>query len=314
MILFLAPNPALDRAVEVGRLEVGKAHRLHPAVEVAGGKALNAARVASTLGATVAAVALLGGDRGLQVEQLAGAEGVPCTRIPSGAATRICTSVRSIADATTTELYEEGASPGAGAFDRFVATALELAADPVVAQVVAAGSLPPGVEPGELSSLLTRVARLGPTGHGVAVDLSGPALAAALAAGPALVKVNRKEAAEVVGAGPTWDAEALAEALAAMASQPATVVVTAGQEGAALVTEDGARWRARPPALGPYPVGCGDAFFGGMLAARQAGTGWEESLRVAVGAAGANAERPGPGCLDPERARLLSSATVAEQW
>ena len=69
----------------------------------------------------------------------------------------------------------------------------------------------------------------------------------------------------------------------------------------------GAPWRGRPPALGRYPVGSGDACLAGMVWGRADGGDWAEALALGLGAAAANAEQPGAGRLDAERARELAA-------
>ena len=64
-----------------------------------------------------------------------------------------------------------------------------------------------------------------------------------------------------------------------------------------LATPDGELHRAVPPRLGAYPVGSGDAAFGGFLAALDAGASWPEALARAADAAAANAQVPGAGRL-----------------
>ena len=62
---------------------------------------------------------------------------------------------------------------------------------------------------------------------------------------------------------------------------------------------------------GRYPVGSGDAFLAGLVVALERGDGWAGALRLALGAATANAELPGAGRLDPSRAQALADqATV----
>ena len=60
MIVCLAANPSVDRLFEVERLVKGDIHRPSGFVQVAGGKGLNVARAARSLGADVCVVALLG--------------------------------------------------------------------------------------------------------------------------------------------------------------------------------------------------------------------------------------------------------------
>ena len=63
--------------------------------------------------------------------------------------------------------------------------------------MAACGSLPPGVADDYYARLCRRLVA---AGIRVAVDTSGPALLAAVAAGPTVVKPNREELAEAVDA------------------------------------------------------------------------------------------------------------------
>jgi len=58
-------------------------------------------------------------------------------------------------------------------------------------------------------------------------------------------------------------------------------------------------------ATGRYPVGSGDAFLGGLVAALDHGRELPDALRQATAAGAANAALPGAGVLDPDRVRVL---------
>jgi fructose-1-phosphate kinase PfkB-like protein len=88
------------------------------------------------------------------------------------------------------------------------------------------------------------------------------------------------------------------------------VVVTHGTEGLVATDGDGRRLEAAVDARGRYPVGSGDACLAGMLTVLDGDGGWEEALRLGIGAAAANAEQPGAGRLSPARARELAAAAA----
>jgi len=77
VIVCLAANPSIDKLFEIDRLVKGDIHRPQGFVQVAGGKGLNVARSAHTLGADVIAAALLRGHAGKWLEEQLSAEGVP---------------------------------------------------------------------------------------------------------------------------------------------------------------------------------------------------------------------------------------------
>jgi fructose-1-phosphate kinase PfkB-like protein len=68
-----------------------------------------------------------------------------------------------------------------------------------------------------------------------------------------------------------------------------------------------------PAVQGPYPVGSGDAFLAGLAAATLAGKSLEDALRLASGAAAANALVAGAGDLDPNDATRFAAAVLIER-
>lgn len=320
-LVSVALAPAIDRLVEVERLVPGAIHRPDRIVSVAGGKGLNVARAAARLGANVTACALLGGHAGRWVDQEMGAAGIRSVVHWTSGETRTCVSILSRADGHLTELYpspEPVAAEDWRAFEALVRKAIEAAVVDLEAAaatrvsrgrvgVTVSGSLPLGAPPSAVARI---VALAGARGALSAVDVHGPPLAAALEARPDLVKVNATEAAELIGVR-TDDEEGCRQAATAMRKRGArAVVVTRGREGAIALLEDG-EWRVGPPAaMGPYPVGSGDAFLAGLVVVLAAGGSFEAALHRAAGAAAANALEPGQAVFDPAAAFELGTGTV----
>ena len=80
MIVCLAANPSIDKLFEVDELHPGEVHRPGRFVQVAGGKGLNAARAAATLGAEVEVVTILGGHAGAWLAEQLGELGIEVHR------------------------------------------------------------------------------------------------------------------------------------------------------------------------------------------------------------------------------------------
>jgi fructose-1-phosphate kinase PfkB-like protein len=57
-------------------------------------------------------------------------------------------------------------------------------------------------------------------------------------------------------------------------------------------------------------VGSGDAFLAGLVTGLDRGESWDGALRLALGAATANAELPGAGRLEPARASELAGRAI----
>jgi len=288
VIVCLAANPSIDRLFEVDRLTPGGIHRPTEFAQVAGGKGLNVARAASALGARVRAVALLGGHAGRWIAEQCEREGVELAAAWAQAETRSSLSVAG-ADEGLTEFYEHG---GAVSLDEWSDFA-ELAARhlPQAEWATISGSLPPGA-PADGYVPLIRVARS-------AFDSSEEGIAAR----PALVKVNAAEAERLTGV-----TDALEAARTLHEAGGGAAIVTRGRAGAVMVAPDGSAVSGVADASGRYPVGSGDAFLAGLVVALDAGAGWDDALRAAIGAGAANAEQPGAGRLDPERVWTIADS------
>lgn len=302
MITVAALSPALDVTYLVDSLEgIQRPREVH---RTAGGKALNAARAAVRLGGDVEAVAALGGGTGEVVAEAARADGLRLTQVAQAALTRTCVSVHAADRDGLAEIYEPAPAPEDKALEALLAALHQrLAQRP--GWCVVSGGMPAGLGPDVLVRLLDGL----PAGCRTAVDSHGPALRRLLADGRPLdlLKVNRAEAAEAVGADPGGELGGLAEAL--HAATGGLVVVTDGPAGARALDATGACHALLTGVQGSYPVGSGDAFLGGMLVALDRGDDLAAALRTATGAAAANALVPGAGRFDPAVARELAART-----
>ncbi len=97
------------------------------------------------------------------------------------------------------------------------------------------------------------------------VDTSGPALEAAIAAGPTAVKPNEHELAAWAGTSLDGEAARLAAARRLHEAGIAEAVLSAGAEGVLWVSRRGA-WQALPPAMTvASTVGAGDTLLAALL-------------------------------------------------
>ena len=310
-ILFVAANPSIDRLYEVDRLTVGEIHRPIAVVAVPGGKGLNAARAAATLGGSVTAVGIVGGRAGEWIVDSLAQLGIGGRMVRSSGETRTCVSVLDRSSGTMTEIYERGVDIDADAWqalDEIVRAELERGD---LAAVVLSGSLSPGA-PTNGYERIARLASGAPTPVPVLADAYGPALAAVLRAAPAIVKVNGTEAGEATGVAVSDVGSAVDAATVLRDVGADSAIVTLGPAGAVVVTA-GERVHLIPPDIrGMYPVGSGDAFLGGLAVAFARGDSVLDAARLGLAAGVANAQVPGAGVLDPGPvAEILSRITVA---
>jgi 1-phosphofructokinase family hexose kinase len=308
MIVCLSANPSIDKLFEIERLVKGDIHRPSGFVQVAGGKGLNVARAATSLGAAVTSVAILRGHTGKWLEEQLHAEGVPGRHVWTHGENRSSLSVADRETGGLTEFYEHGAVIPSSAWielQHAVASLFDQAR-----WLTISGSLPRGA-PDDGYRALVLEARA--AGVKVAVDAEGDRLRLALEAQPDIVKVNQAEARELLEVPTARREEALTAArkLRDLAGGDGHAgLVTRGAEGVVLAAPDGTLYEGVLYVRGRYPVGSGDAFLAGLVTGLDRGKDWGDALCLALGAATANAEIPGAGRLEPARAEDL--ATQAE--
>jgi 1-phosphofructokinase family hexose kinase len=297
-LLFVAANPSIDRLYELDRLNVGAIHRPRSIVAVAGGKGLNAARAAATLGGSVTAAAIVGGRAGDWIGERLAQLGIDARLVRASGETRTCVSILDRSSGALTEVYEGGDEIGPTAWDAFEAIVRAELERGDVALVALSGSLPPGAPPDGYGRI-ARIAAVGSRPVAVLADTYGPALGAVLGEHPAIVKLNATEAGEASGV-PVSDVASAAAAARVLGDMGATsVIVTVGLAGA-VVLSDGERAHLVPPdERGAYSVGSGDAFFGGLAVAFGRGESVVDAARLGLAAGIANAQVPGAGELDP---------------
>lgn len=296
MILTLTLNPSLDRTIEIAALARGTVIRAARARLDPGGKGVNVSRALLANGVAARAVVPFAGDEGRQLVRLLAAEGLDMVTVPVAGTTRSNVTLAE-PDGTITKINEPGPALSAAELDTIADTVLAAARE--ADWVVASGSLPPEV-PADVYARLCR--RFAAAGIHVAVDSSGPALACALAAGPALVKPNLDELAAATGSAPACVGDVIEAAATLRAAGARTVLASLGADGAVLV-EDGGVWYGEAAVTEPRSsVGAGDAMLAGFLAAGGHGV---PALAEALAWGAAAVRLPGsrmPGPADIDRA------------
>lgn len=302
MILTVTPNLALDITYEVTRLIPGATHRVLRVRQRAGGKGVNVARVLRALGATPVIAGLAGGPTGAAIRAELAEAGFADALTPIAGESRRTVTIVSELDTEPTMCTEPGPAVSVAEWANLRERFTETAARADV--VVLSGSLPPGV-PENAYAQLIRAAR--DLGTRTILDTSGPALLAAMAAGPDIIKPN---AAELRAATGTDDTTAAAQSLARNGT---AVVASLGPDGLLAVTSEGS-WRARPPrALSGNPTGAGDACVAALALGIANPASWPNTLVKAVAASAAAVVCPVAGEIDQDTyAHLLADVTLEE--
>jgi 1-phosphofructokinase len=309
MILTLTLNPSLDRTIEVPELVRGALVRASGTRLDPGGKGVNVARALSAHQLPTCAVVPRGGPEGRQLCELLTEEGIDVCAVPVTGHTRSNVSVVE-PDGEVTKINEPGGELGQDDLERIVKAVLDTAAS--ADWVVASGSLPPGVPDTFYRDL---GARLTERGIRFVVDTSGPALTAALGAGPALIKPNREELAESVGFEIATLGDAVRAAQVLRDKGARTVLASLGADGAVLVDEQGVRYGESPVDRGRSAVGAGDAMLAGYLAGGVTGRDvLVEALSWGAAAVRLPGSRmPGPGDVDRDSVLVHASIDLSEK-
>ncbi len=307
MIRTLGLSPSLDVVYVLDAVTPGSIHRPRSVVRLAGGKSLNVARALARLGRPVSAIAPLAGPLGDLVADLLEPTGVDLVRLTTTAPTRMCVSAADETAGTLTEFYEHAPPADGTELDQLDATLADVSAGD---WLVLSGSVPQGTD---LDRFVAVLAGVRERGVRLAVDTHGPVLPLLLeVAAPDVLKINRSEAAELVGAAAAGDATDLVALGASVRAAGADVLVlTDGAAGAVGWDGQGA-WRVTTDAVpGAYPVGSGDCFLAGLVADLATGAPLPDALVTAAAVGAANAATPGGALFDDATLTRLRDRTRA---
>ena len=306
MILCIGTTPAAQRVMIFRKLELNAVNRARTTLDGVAGKSVNVAKVLGALGARPLAVGFAGGARGRELLEQMAARAIETDFVEVSTATRQCISVLDEATGEVTELVEESSSV---APSDYVALREKIVKRlPGCQAVVMSGSLTPG-GPTEFYQDITALANA--RGILSVVDAQGAPLIRALAAKPGLVKPNRRELAETVGAKLTTEADVLAAINEIHARGAVRVVVTAGPEPT-LASDTDHLWKITSPRISAVnPIGSGDAFTAGLVWQLTRKASLEEACRWAAAAGAANALSLMPGEVErKEVERLVGQVRV----
>jgi len=277
-----------------------------------GGKGVNVARALKRLGLPVIATGLCGGPSGIRIVEALNDESILNSFVRIREESRTNTAVLDPTTGLHTEINERGPSVSPHELELFREKLTYLAAGASI--VVFAGSLPRGVESDAYAMLIRDVKKLGVT---TIIDTDGEQLRLAAKAEPDVVSPNELEAEELVGHefnGPDDRAQAVSE-IATLG--PAEAIMTVADGCYAKVREEGGHEVVYRVSIEPLeavsPIGSGDAFLAGYVAARYQGRNPIECLRFGVACGAESTQHVGAGILDPPTAYRLLEGVVAER-
>jgi 1-phosphofructokinase len=252
-------NPSLDRTLELDELQRGAVLRTSAPTLEAGGKGVNVSRALTANGVASIAVLPVGGSEGAELAALLDHAGVIARLVAVSGRTRSNITLAEH-DGTVTKLNEPGSSLAPDEFAAIVAV-VATATDPGD-WVVISGSVPPEFTAQQMLVLADGLAE---RQVNLAIDTSGDALVASLAARPRLIKPNRAELAEIAGTPLRSIAEVIAAAKGVREQGVEIVLVSLGADGAVLVGPKGVVVGESFVEHPRSTVGAGDCFLAGFL-------------------------------------------------
>lgn len=300
-VLTITLNPTIDKSSTVERIAPEKKLRCETPVFQPGGGGINVSRGLVRLGVDSTAFFLAGGRTGELLAELVEKEDVKVSSFSVSGDTR---ENFIVVESSTNQQYRFG-MPGSTITEQEQQDILEAirAMNPFPDIVVISGSLPPGISPAYLRTLVRlskeRSAR-------VIVDTSGDALKEVLEEGVFLVKPNLGELANLTGTE-SLDNESADEAAQelAEAGKAEVIVVSMGPQGAYVVTKDIKEHIPAPAVKKLSTVGAGDSMVAGMVSVLAKGGDCLEMARMGVACGTAATMNPGTGLFKKHDAERL---------
>ena len=279
-VITLTLNPCVDRTLWVNEWD----ETPYKVEYQSGGKGINVARVLGQLGCPCMAFAPVGGDTGAHFVKLAQSEGVTLHTTPIAQAIRtVDTYVR------TRDLAQRVTVSPLPTMDEAEVQAMYDAVDAQLpsAQLLAiCGSACSSSAAQLIPRLIKRAQALGVQ---TLLDANGEALILGAAALPGLIKPNQDELEQLVNRA-VPDGEEEEAAMTLIERGIPRVLVSLGERGSMLLTENLALYCPAPHVETVNPVGSGDSFVAAYIYAQLVGANEYLSLSYACAAGAANAQ------------------------
>ncbi len=277
MIVTVTMNPAIDKTIDIDKLQHGGLNRIQKVEYDAGGKGINVSKTIRELGGKSIAAGFLGGNAGRTIETVLNDKGIQNDFIWVDGETRTNTKVFETTGEVT-ELNEPGPQISQEQMEQLMKK-LEGYADAQTLFILA-GSIPNGVDKAIYGKIIERV-----HAHGakVLLDADGELFRLALDAGPDIIKPNRVELEEYAGFDYRASIEELLQTAKSLKSKGIeTVAVSMGKSGAMFV-RDG--YEVKCPALSVKAhstVGAGDAMVAALAYAWDQKLDNEQTVRMCI--------------------------------
>lgn len=308
MILTITMNPAIDKVYIIDNYKLGEVHRPIKTVASAGGKGLNVAKVAKTMGEKVAATGLLGGSNGDFINNKVKELGIESRFIKVSGETRICVNVSDTVNQISTEILEAGPVVSEYEVDKFIKAYENMLND--VKVVTISGSLPKGIS-NDFYKVLIDIAKK--HDKKVILDTSSKAFIEGIKAIPYMVKPNTDEIKQVYN-GDVSTLEGLVKAIEHFKKMGVEVpVISLGKDGCIAGLDEGIYRFTIPPARVINTVGSGDSFIAGCAIGLEREMSQIDMIRMGMACGTANTQFAQTGYVEKELVDLyFGQVKVAE--
>ena len=259
MIVTVTMNPAIDKTIEIDRLNRGNLNRIEKIEYDAGGKGINVSKTIRELGGESIATGFLGGNAGRVIEEVLDSRGIKHDFVWVDGETRTNTKVCE-QDGTVTELNEKGPEITPEQLTNLLEKLDDLADDNVL--FILAGSIPGNMEKDIYARIIERVHKKGAK---VLLDADGELFRKGLEQKPDMIKPNQWEIEELQGfSHGVSDKELINVAEKMQKDGIDTVVISLGKNGALFVLENYVA-KGMPLKVDVHStVGAGDAMVAAM--------------------------------------------------
>ncbi len=288
MIYTLTYNPSIDYLVTVDGFEIGSINRMRKDTYLYGGKGVNVSQVLKELGIENTALGFVAGFTGREIEEGLQKMGIHTNfvHLPEGYS-RINIKFHGIEE---TEVNAPGPFVDAVSMRALRDRIAQIGKDDIL---ILAGAAMANMEN---DTFATFISELPYRDTKVILDTTGEALVNALCYHPFLIKPNIEELSELFHESfvPN-DINAIKNAAKRLQEKGArNVLISMGEDGAVLVTEDGQVYsRPAPAGIVVNTVGSGDSMVAGFLAGYLENGNMEDALCLGVCAGSASAFNEG---------------------
>lgn len=300
-ILTITLNPTVDKSCTVDKIKPEKKLRCSAPKYEPGGGGINVSRGLVRLGVDSTALFLSGGRTGELLEKLLKEENVAITPVQVSAETR---ENFIVTDTSHNDQYRFG-MPGDPITDDEIKklTAKISSLSPFPEIVIISGSLPEGIEPAFMRTLVKDIKSRGAK---VIADTSDEALAEVLKEGVYLLKPNLGELSTLTGREELDNDSADEAAMQLIHEGKAEIVVVSlGPQGAYLVSKDECLHIPAPSVKKRSTVGAGDSMVAGMVSVFARNGSLKEAARMGVACGSAATMSTGTGLFTKENAEKL---------